>query len=71
MAVEKKNIFLTQTVETMPYTSTSRPIGTNYPKRIVATSLGSLINRAFPGFPFCSATILLLNATTLFRIILL
>ena len=37
MAVEKKNIFLTQTVETMPYTSTSRPIGTNYPKRTVAT----------------------------------
>lgn len=33
----KKNIFLTQTVETMPYTSTSRPIGTNYPKRTVAT----------------------------------
>ena len=37
MAVEKKNIFLTQTVETMPYTSTSRPIKTNYPKRTVAT----------------------------------
>lgn len=37
MVVEKKNIFLTQTVETMPYTSTSRPIGTNYPKRTVAT----------------------------------
>ena len=37
MAVEKKNIFLRQTVETMPYTSTSRPIGTNYPKRTVAT----------------------------------
>ena len=36
MAVEKKNIFLTQTVETMPYTSISRPIGTNYPKRTVA-----------------------------------
>lgn len=37
MAIEKKNIFLTQTVETMPYTSTSKPIGTNYPKRTVAT----------------------------------
>ena len=37
MAVEKRNIFLTQTVETMPYTSTSKPIGTNYPKRTVAT----------------------------------
>lgn len=37
MAVEKKNIFLTQTVETMPYTSTSKPIGKNYPKRTVAT----------------------------------
>ena len=37
MAVEKKNIFLTQTVETMPYTSTSKPIRKNYPKRTVAT----------------------------------
>ncbi len=37
MAVEKKNIFLTHTVETMPYASTSKPIGTNYPKRTVAT----------------------------------
>ena len=36
---------------------------------IEATSLGSLINRAFPDFSFCSATILLLIATTLFSII--
>ena len=36
MAVEKRNIFLTHTVETMPYISTSKPIGTNYPKRTVA-----------------------------------
>lgn len=36
MAVEKRNIFLTHTVETMPYSSTSKPVGTNYPKRTVA-----------------------------------
>lgn len=37
MAVQKKNIFLTQTADSMPYTSTSKPIGTNFPKRTVAT----------------------------------
>ena len=36
---------------------------------IVATSLGSLINRAFPDFFFCSAAILLLIATTLYHIV--
>lgn len=37
MAVEKKNIFLKNTVETMPFTSTSKPVGTNYPKRMTET----------------------------------
>ena len=37
MAVEKKNIFLKQTAETMPYISSSKPIGTNFPKRTVET----------------------------------
>ena len=37
MAVEKRNIFLTDTAETMLYTSTPKPIGTRYPKRNTAT----------------------------------
>ena len=36
MSVEKRNIFLTQTVESMPYTTDSNPVGTNYPKRTPA-----------------------------------
>lgn len=35
MAVEKKNIFLTHTVETMPYSSKPMLPGRNYPKRTV------------------------------------
>jgi len=35
MAVEKKNIFLKNTIESMPYKSLSRRIGTNYPTRQV------------------------------------
>lgn len=37
MAVEKRNIFLTQTVETMPYSSMSKNVKSNYPNRTVAT----------------------------------
>lgn len=37
MAVDKKNIFLQQTPETMPYVSSPRPIGSNYPTRTVAS----------------------------------
>ena len=37
MAVAKKNIFLTDTVESMPYVSSSRPIGTHFPTRVVST----------------------------------
>lgn len=33
MAVEKRNIFLKNTVKTMPFTSVSKPVGANYPKR--------------------------------------
>lgn len=33
MVVEKKNIFLKQTVEIMPYKSEAKPIGKNFPKR--------------------------------------
>ena len=36
MAVDKRNIFLTNTVETMSYTSSSRPMGKNFPKRTVS-----------------------------------
>ena len=37
MAVDKKNIFLSQTAEPLSYSSVSRPIGSNYPHR-TATS---------------------------------
>lgn len=37
MAVDKKNIFLTHTMETMPYVSSPRPMGSNFPKRVVAS----------------------------------
>lgn len=37
MAVDKRNIFLKNTVETMPFTSTPKPVGTNYPKRTTET----------------------------------
>ena len=37
MAIEKKNIFLNQTMESMPYISSPRPIGNNYPKRSAAS----------------------------------
>lgn len=37
MAVEKKNIFLSQTAESLSYTSMSRPIGSKYPHRTPAS----------------------------------
>lgn len=37
MAVDKKNIFLSQTAEPLSYTSVSRPIGSNYPHRTTAS----------------------------------
>lgn len=37
MAVDKKNIFLSQTAESLSYTSSPRPMGSNYPRRTTAT----------------------------------
>lgn len=42
MAVEKRNIFLTKTVESMPYVSSQRPVGSNYPKRVVSTHAATI-----------------------------
>lgn len=44
MAVDKKNIFLSQTAEPLSYSSVSRPIGSNYPHR-TATSHANFIQR--------------------------
>jgi hypothetical protein len=47
MAVEKKNIFLSDTVENLPYTSRRRPIEKNIPIRMNRTSHGSFLKRKF------------------------
>ena len=44
MAVDKKNIFLSQTAEPLSYSSVSRPIGCNYPHR-TTTSHANFIQR--------------------------
>ena len=44
MAVDKKNIFLSQTAEPLSYSSVSRPIGSNYPHR-TTTSHANFIQR--------------------------
>lgn len=46
MAVDKKNIFWTDTIEAMPYSSESRHIGHNFPQRTVSTH-AAFIKRRF------------------------
>jgi len=47
MAVEKRNIFLSDTVENLPYISRSRFIETNIPTRTSRASHGNFLKRKF------------------------
>lgn len=45
MAVEKKNIFLSETRDTLPYVSSSKPFEHNYPVRTDPGAHASFITR--------------------------